>query len=147
MDGPLSYDAYLDAIRRGRTAVAGKKHNRMDMRVDGARLGSEITLAEPSDLTIDIDSELEEAATAQISSTASQSASSPCRQDPTSKERRSARSGVRYVDHLRGLAAAQTRPEARLYLGTELDATLARYDAARAELMTRFRESGGIDCP
>ena len=66
VDGPLSYDAYLDAIRRGRTAVAGKKHNRMDMRVDGARLGSEITLAEPSDLTIDIDSELEEAATAQI---------------------------------------------------------------------------------
>src|SRR5262249_24890167 len=42
LDGEPSYDRWLEAIGRGRTAVAVGYDDRLDLRVEGARIGDEL---------------------------------------------------------------------------------------------------------
>jgi hypothetical protein len=51
VDGPLTYESWLLAIKAGRTAAAAGVGNRLNLRVDGRRLGEEVALAAPQEVT------------------------------------------------------------------------------------------------
>jgi cysteine-rich repeat protein len=55
VDGTLTYDAWLQAIKAGRTAAAIGAGNRLNLRVDGRRLGDELKLAAPQEVTITLE--------------------------------------------------------------------------------------------
>lgn len=175
IEGPLSYRATVDAVRRGRTAVASVKGHRLDLRVEGARLGDDVALATPSAVEVVAPRaplapveilvngvvvrtlrEDEERATIPIAKSSWIAART--RRVQTSAitvtvAGRPIRASAddtcflaRYVDHLRALAAQAPRPETQLWLGPERERTLESYDAAKRELMARFREAGGERC-
>lgn len=55
-EGPLSYAGFLDALRNGRSAVAIGRGNRLDLRVNGARLGEEVQLRAGEPVELDLES-------------------------------------------------------------------------------------------
>jgi hypothetical protein len=58
LDGPFSYSAVLAAVKAGRVvAMADDSHRRLDLRINGARLGDTVAVAsgEPLDIQITID--------------------------------------------------------------------------------------------
>jgi hypothetical protein len=55
VDGTLTYENWLQAIKAGRTAAAIGIGNRLNLRVDGRRLGEEVLLASPQDVTVTLE--------------------------------------------------------------------------------------------
>lgn len=55
VDGPLSYESWLQAIKAGRTAAATGVGNRLNLRVEGHRLGEEVQLAAPGAVTVTLE--------------------------------------------------------------------------------------------
>jgi cysteine-rich repeat protein len=55
VDGPLTYENWLLAIKAGRTAAAAGIGNRLNVRVEGRRLGEEVQLAAPRDVTVTLE--------------------------------------------------------------------------------------------
>ena len=55
VDGPLTYENWLAAIKAGRTAAASGAGNRLNLRVEGRRLGDEVLLAAPQDVTVTLE--------------------------------------------------------------------------------------------
>jgi hypothetical protein len=58
VDGEVSYDAFLEAIRRGRTILAQDRRDRVDLLLGDARIGSEVALAGPRPVEIELRAEL-----------------------------------------------------------------------------------------
>jgi cysteine-rich repeat protein len=57
VDGPVTYESWLRAIKAGRTAAANGAGNRLNLRVEGRRLGDEVSLAAPQDVTVTLESQ------------------------------------------------------------------------------------------
>ena len=56
VDGPLTYESWLLAIKAGRTAAAaGGVGNQLNLRVGGRRLGEELQLAAPQEVTVTLE--------------------------------------------------------------------------------------------
>jgi cysteine-rich repeat protein len=55
VDGPLTYESWLKAIKAGRTAAANGAANRLNLRVEGRRLGDEVPLAASQDVTVTLE--------------------------------------------------------------------------------------------
>jgi cysteine-rich repeat protein len=55
VDGPLTYESWLRAIKAGRTAAASGAGNRLNLRVEGRRLGDEVSLPGPQDVTVTLE--------------------------------------------------------------------------------------------
>jgi cysteine-rich repeat protein len=55
VDGPLTYESWLKAIKAGRTAAANGAGNHLNLRVDGHRLGDEVPLAASRDVTVTVE--------------------------------------------------------------------------------------------
>jgi hypothetical protein len=181
VDGTPTYDAFLDALRKGRTAIAATKGSILDMRASGKRLGEELALGAPGGVTVELAADLAEAdaVAVLVNGSVAREVAVPSGRSTTSitidvrasswiaaRSRRVLTSAIyvvvgdkpirasaedacylmTYVDHLRAMVTA-ARPESPLFLGTELGAANARWDAARADFERRFRESGGTTCP
>jgi len=56
VDGGLTYESWLRAIKAGRCTAATGVGNRLDLRVEGRRLGEEVPLAAPQDVSVTIES-------------------------------------------------------------------------------------------
>jgi cysteine-rich repeat protein len=57
VDGAVTYDSWLRAIKAGRTAAANGAWNRLNLRVEGRRLGDEVSLAAPQEVTVTLESQ------------------------------------------------------------------------------------------
>jgi cysteine-rich repeat protein len=57
LDGPLTYENWLLAIKAGRTAAAIGVGNHLGLRVEGRRLGEEVQLTAPQDVTVTLETE------------------------------------------------------------------------------------------
>ena len=55
VDGPLTYESWLRAIKAGRTAAASGAGNRLNLRVEGRRLGDEVSLPGPQDVAVTLE--------------------------------------------------------------------------------------------
>jgi cysteine-rich repeat protein len=55
VDGPLTYESWLLAIKAGRTAAARGAANHLNLRVEGHRLGEEVALSGPQDVTVTLE--------------------------------------------------------------------------------------------
>ncbi len=55
LDGPLTYENWLLAIKAGRTAAAIGVGNHLNLRVEGRRLGEEVQLTAPQDVTVTLE--------------------------------------------------------------------------------------------
>ena len=177
LDGELTYDGWLDALRHGQTAVAVGRGKHLNLRVDGKGVGSEVAIGAgaivhlslegtgPISYSVQIlangvpvgdvafeagvqaaavDLRLERSAWITAASPWVMTSpvyvvvdSKPIRGDP-----KDVCYLIRYVDHLSRLVRGR-----HLNVGDEMDATLASYAEARAELVKRFDEAGGTTCP
>jgi hypothetical protein len=57
VEGPLTYEAWLEAIKAGRTAAADGGGSRINFRVEGRLLGDELLLAAPRDVAVTLEVE------------------------------------------------------------------------------------------
>jgi cysteine-rich repeat protein len=55
LDGPLTYENWLLAIKAGRTVMAAGVGNRLNLRVENRRLGEEVVLSSPGEVTVTIE--------------------------------------------------------------------------------------------
>jgi hypothetical protein len=55
VDGPLTYETWLKAIKAGRTTAANGAGNHLNLRVEGHRLGDEVALAASRDVTVTLE--------------------------------------------------------------------------------------------
>lgn len=55
VDGALSYEGWLKGIKAGRTAAASGAGNRLNLRVLGRRLGEEVPLSGPQEVTVTLE--------------------------------------------------------------------------------------------
>jgi len=66
VDGPLTYESWLAAIKAGRTAAAHGATNRLNLRVEGRRLGEEVRLSSPQDVTVSLETAGSEAVEVEV---------------------------------------------------------------------------------
>jgi hypothetical protein len=57
VDGSLTYESWLQAIKAGRTAVASGAGRHVNLRVEDRRLGEEVALAGPRDASVMLETE------------------------------------------------------------------------------------------
>jgi cysteine-rich repeat protein len=55
VDGPLTYESWLQALRAGRVTTARGIGNHLDVRVEGRRMGEELTLSAPRDVSVTLE--------------------------------------------------------------------------------------------
>lgn len=55
VEGPLTYEKWLLSIKAGRTTAAAGIGNRLNVRVEGRRIGEEVQLAAPRDVTVTLE--------------------------------------------------------------------------------------------
>jgi len=175
--GDVSYDRWLAALGRGRTVLAAGAGTRLDLRANGARIGDEVHLRSGQALRVTVESRQPSAAQVVVSvngeATASaaldagaQAAGFDLRLDRSAwlqaatpwaatspiyvlvddRPIRGSASDICYlVRYLDRLIRAVERRE--LDLGAETDGALLAYQEVRAELLRRFSEAGGVQCP
>jgi cysteine-rich repeat protein len=175
VDGALTYENWLSAIRAGRSAAAVGIGNHLNLRVEGKRLGEDLQLAEPRNVTLTLEKagqpmEVEVLMNGEVVTRVATAAGDQVAQAQVPVVKSSwisARS--RYVltspvyAIVRG-QAVRPSPEDACYLQRyvehlqELVATgryrlwaseaeaLRAYEEARSELQRRFSESGGQVC-
>lgn len=64
--GPVTYEAWLEGIRAGRTVVAVGGDEALDLRVAGARIGETVEAARGEELSVEIEGTLEEAGAVEL---------------------------------------------------------------------------------
>lgn len=64
--GPLSYEAWLEGIRAGRTVVALGGHEHLDLRVGGARIGDTVEATRGEELSVRLAGSLEQAGAVEL---------------------------------------------------------------------------------
>lgn len=175
--GAVSYARWLDALGRGRTSLAAGAGSRLNMRVNGARLGDEVRVRAGQALRVTIESRQPQptqlvvlangvpAVSAQLEAAPQAAAlnlqlqrsawlqavtpwvaTSPIYVLVDERPIRGAPEDicylVRYMDRL--MRAVERR---ELHLGNETVSSLAAYQGVRDELLRRFSEAGGTQCP
>jgi cysteine-rich repeat protein len=176
VSGPLTYDAWLEGIRRGRTVVTMDARHRLNLRVNGAPLGSEVNAKAGEVLLVSIESEAPEATAVELLVNGALSTTvilGPGRQVATlrlglpasawlSARARRSITGATYVivdgKPIRGAAAdtcyliryvdhlSRLVADRAIPLEEDTAEALDAYASARAELDRRFREAGGQAC-
>jgi cysteine-rich repeat protein len=177
VNGPLTYDAWLEGVRRGRTVITLDGAHRLNLRVNGAPLGSEVAARANEVLLVSIENEAPEPTGVEVlvnGGTVASVVLPAGRQVATlrmpigqsawiaARTLRAATSPVYVVVDgrpVRGPAAdicylkqytdhlSSLVSSRRIDLGDETGHALAAYAAAGAEFARRFGEAGGGVCP
>ncbi len=177
VNGPLTYESWLEGIRRGRTVVTRGRGHRLNLRVDGTPLGGEVAARAGQMLQVSLESESPEptgievlvngapAASVQVpagTQVATLSLSLPRSAWIFARTARAATSAVYVVvdgQPIRGAAAdicylmqytdhlSRLVRRGRLDLGADTDMALAAYASAGEDFARRFVEAGGSSCP
>lgn len=165
-EAPPSYEGFLDALRRGRSTVAMGRGNRLDLRVNGGRLGEEIQVGGGQAVDVHVETRLEAGGevevlvNGQVAKTLQAEAGAGAGRFSLSlassawiaARSRSVVTSPVYalVDGHPIRASAQDTCYLMRYLD-HLSAlrpgTRPAYTEAREELRRRFTESGGTSCP
>lgn len=175
VDGPLTYESWLLGLKAGRTTVASGP-NRLNLRVDGRRLGEELSLAAPqevgvaletdgpaaTDVDVLVNGEVVQRVTPAAGFQLTQLRVPVPRSSWIAARSRSVLTSAVYVvvggQPIRASAAdacylrrsvedlAWLVTSNRLRLTQGRDEALRAYGDAVAELQRRFTESGGQDC-
>jgi cysteine-rich repeat protein len=176
VDGPLTYEGWLKAIKAGRCAAAWGVGNHLNLRVEGHRLGEEIQLAAPQEVAVTLETagaaaEVEVLVNGEVATRVPVAAGIQLAQTrvPVSKSSWiAARSPNGITSPVYALVAGRpirASPEdicylwrsiehladlvtsGRLRLFDSTDEAIAAYGEAVGELQRRFAESGGQVCP
>jgi cysteine-rich repeat protein len=177
VNGPLTYDGWLEGIRRGRTVVTLGRAHRLNLRVNGTPLGGEVTARADEVLQVSLESESPEpagievlvngapVASAQVAAgtqVAMLRLSLPRSAWIVARTAHAATSAVYVVVDgrpVRGAAAdicylkqyadhlGRLVQRRRIDLGDDTDTALAAYAIAGEEFARRFAEAGGGSCP
>jgi cysteine-rich repeat protein len=176
LEGEVTYDRWLDALRRGRTATAKGYGYRLDLRIGSARLGEEVRIRSGEALTATIESHAPAAEEAELwvngavaaraslpagHHVASLSVSLPASGWVVARTAHVLTSPVYVLVDGRPIRAsaddacylvktvdhlAELVGTRQLDLGGDRPAALAAYAEARMELARRFQEAGGQEC-
>jgi hypothetical protein len=176
LEGELTYDGWLDALRRGRMATAKGYGYHLDLRIGSARLGEEVGARAGEALTATIESRAPEAEEAELwvnggvvaraslpagHQVASLSVSLPASGWVSARTAHVLTNPVYVLVEGRPIRASAEDTcylvktvdhLADLVSARELDlrgdrpAALAAYEEAREELVRRFQEAGGQEC-
>jgi hypothetical protein len=177
VNGTLTYDAWLEGVRRGRTVVTTDRHHRLNLRVNGVGLGGELAARSGEVLLLSVESESPEAAIVDVMANGSTAASVSL---PAGRQVATLRVGLAQSSWIsaRSMHAATSpvyvlvdgRPirgpaadicylkqytdhlsdlvrNRRIDLGEDRGFALDAYASAGAEFERRFREAGGAVCP
>ena len=177
VSGPLTYESWLEGVRRGRTVVTLDAAHRLNLRVNGVPLGGEVAARGGEVLLVSIESESPELTgiellmnggiVAAVVLPAGRQVATlrlPVGQSAwiAARSRRAATSAVYVVVDgrpIRGPAAdicylkqytdhlSSLVRTRRIDLGGEVARALDAYAAAGAEFARRFTEAGGTVCP
>jgi cysteine-rich repeat protein len=177
VSGPLTYDAWLEGVRRGRTVVTLDAAHRLNLRVNGTPLGGEVAVRAGEVLLVSVESESPEPTGVELLANGGTAASIVLpagRQVATlrlglaqsswiaARTLRAATSAVYVVVDgrpIRGAASdicylkqytdylSDLVRSRRVDLGDDTGAALEAYASARAEFARRFGEAGGGVCP
>jgi cysteine-rich repeat protein len=175
VDGDLTYESWLRAIKAGRSTASTGGGNRLNVRVEGRRLGEEVQLVAPQEVTVTIET-AGKPADVEILVNGEVAARVPVAGGPQVAQSRvgvsksswiSARSPYVLTSPVYVLVAGKPiRPSPddvcyllrsvehlqdlvtsrRLRLFDSTDEGLRAYAEAAAELQHRFAESGGVTC-
>jgi cysteine-rich repeat protein len=176
VNGPLTYDAWLEGIRLGRTVLTLDARHRLNLRVNGAPLGSEVAARAGQVLLVSLESEAPEPTGVELLANGVPLISVPLpagRQVATvrvglpasswlSARTPRASTGAVYVvvdgKPIRASAADTCYlmkyvdhlgglvSSRRIDLGSDTGSALRAYEEARSELEKRFAEAGGTAC-
>jgi cysteine-rich repeat protein len=176
VDGALTYERWLEGIKAGRTAAAIGVGNRLNLRVNGTRLGGEVRLAEAGEVALEIETAAAVSIPVEVLINGAVAATIPVEPGVQVTKARvpvsrsswiSARSPYVLTSPVFVLVGGQPiRASAddtcyllryidyltdlvtsrRLDLGANQAEALTAYDEARAELQKRFTEAGGTTC-
>ena len=176
VNGPTSYDGWLEAIRRGRTSISLDARHHLNLRVNGAPLGSEVAAKAGEVLLVSVENEAPEATTVELlvnGATATSVTLAAGRQVATlrlglpasswlSARTRRSSTGATYVlvggKPIRASAAdacylaryadhlSGLVTDGEIDLGEDQAEALDAYAVARAEFDKRFHEAGGNAC-
>lgn len=166
LEDPVSYEGFLDALRKGRSTVAIGRGNRLDLRINGARLGEEVRVRADQPVEVDIETRFQQAGPVEVlvngrvertlgaepgTGVGRFSLSLASSAWIAARSRWVATSPVYVVVDGREIRAS---PDDACYLVRYVDHLSAlrpgarpAYAEARAELLRRFTESGGAACP
>jgi hypothetical protein len=177
VDGELSYDRWLEGLKAGRAAAAIGIGNRLHVRVNRARVGDEVRLTEPGEVTVTLESvepvpvDVEVLVNGLVAARPRVDGGAQLVQVklPVQKSSwiaaRSPRILTNPVYVLVGGQPVRASAEDTCYLVRWVDhvwdlaqsrrinlreseaEALAAYAEARTELMKRFTEAGGLTCP
>ncbi len=177
VDGDVTYERWLDGIRRGRTAVVTGRHNHLNLRVNGALLGSEVQVAVGDTVAASVEADLQEPAVVELlvnGVTAAQLHVDAGKQVVTvplvaassfwvaARSPRATTSPIYVVAGRQPIRASagdtcylvrymdhliDMAQTGRVPLGESAPEALAAYQEARAELAKRFAQAGGVSCP
>lgn len=177
VSGALTYDAWLEGVRRGRTVVTLDSAHRLNLRVNGAPLGSEVAARAGEVLLVSVESESPEPAGVELlvnGGTAATIVLPAGRQVATlrlglpqsawiaARTPRAATSAIYVVVEGRPIRGAPADicylkqytdylsdlvRSRRVDLGEDAPSALAAYASAGAEFARRFGEAGGGVCP
>jgi cysteine-rich repeat protein len=175
VDGALTYESWLSAIKAGRTVLAARVGTRLNLRVEGRRLGEELLLDAPREVTVALETagpstEVEVLVNGEVvvRVAAAEGAQLAEVRVPVAKSSwiaaRSANGLTSPVYVLVGGRPVRASPDdvcylwrsvehleglvtsRRLYLYESAQESLLAYREAILELKRRFAESGGASC-
>jgi len=176
VNGPTTYDTWLDAIRNGRTSITLDARHHLNLRVNGAPLGSEVAARAGEVLLASVENEAPEPTTVELlvnGATATSVTLAAGRQVATvrlglpasswlSARTRRSTTGPTYVlvdgKPIRASASDSCYlvryadyltglvSDGQIDLGEDTAEAIDAYAAARGEFDRRFREAGGSAC-
>jgi cysteine-rich repeat protein len=176
VDGPLTYENWLLAIKAGRTVLAAGVGNRLNVRVEDHRLGEEVALSSPGQVTVTIETEgagapVDVLVNGEVATTVPMAAGfqlAQVRVSVTKSSWISARSPNAITSPVFVLVnghPVRASPDDICYLWRSVDhlaglvmsrrlhlygsepEALRAYDEAMGELQRRFADAGGGSCP
>jgi hypothetical protein len=176
VNGPTSYDGWLDAIRNGRTTITLDSRHHLNLRVNGAPLGSEVSARAGEVLLVSVENEAPEPTTVELLVNGAPSASVtlaagrqvatlrlglPASSWLSARSRRSTTSPTYVLVDGKPIRASASDTcylaryagylsdlvgDGSLDLGEDTAEAQDAYAAARAEFDKRFHEAGGNAC-
>ena len=177
VSGPLTYESWLEGVRRGRTVVTLDRAHRLNLRVNGTPLGGEVAARAGEVLQVSLESESPEPTSVEVLVNGAPEASAmvpagmqvatvrlplPRSAWIAARTSRAATSAVYVVVDgrpIRGAAAdicylkqytdhlSRLVRRGRVDLGEDTSMALDAYAAAGEEFARRFAEAGGGACP
>jgi cysteine-rich repeat protein len=176
VSGPVTYDGWLEGIRRGRTVVTLDARHRLNLRLNGAPLGSEVAARAGDVLLLSVESQAPEPTSVEILINGNPATSIvlpagkqvatvrlglPASAWISARTMRAATSAIYVVVDGRPIRASAADTcylmkyvdhlsglvsSGQIPLDEDRSSALEAYGAARAEFEKRWREAGGTAC-